>query len=277
MVFQDYALFPHLTVAGNVAFGLRGRPRAAIRATVAALLERVRLSPMGARYPHMLSGGERQRVALARALAPAPRVVLMDEPFSSLDGALRDDVRDEAIALMRETGTTGIVVTHEPDEALRIADRIALVERGRLVECGTPQELYSAPETMAAARLFGHLNELAGRCRNGRIETPLGAFDAGHVRELAACSVCIRPEHLRLTAAPASVTARVLRTTFLDGAAHVLLQVPGIDVPLAVRYVRPARVEPDDVVNVDVQRDGVFVVPSEAVTSRSAPQFYKES
>ena len=133
MVFQDYALFPHLTVAENIAFGLRGRPRAPVASAVRGLLERVPLSRYTSSYPHTLSGGERQRVALARALAPAPRVLLMDEPFSSLDGELRERVRQDTMALLRELHTTTIVVTHDAAEAAQISDRVAVLRAGRLI------------------------------------------------------------------------------------------------------------------------------------------------
>jgi iron(III) transport system ATP-binding protein len=141
MVFQDFALFPHLTVSANVAFGMKGRPRSEIATVVGSLLERVDLTRYAQSYPHILSGGERQRVALARALAAQPRVLLMDEPFSSLDGRLRDQVRQQTLDLLRETATTTIIVTHEPDEALRIADRIVILDKGRLVASGPPEEL----------------------------------------------------------------------------------------------------------------------------------------
>ena len=147
MVFQDYALFPHLTVAANVAFGVTGR-RSEVVGAAQALLDRVDLTRYARSYPHMLSGGERQRVALARALAPRPQMLLMDEPFSSLDGRLRDQVREDTLDLLRESGTTTVIVTHEPDEALRIADRIVILDKGRLVECGTPEALYSRPSTI---------------------------------------------------------------------------------------------------------------------------------
>src|SRR5690606_22628130 len=147
----------------------------------------------GASYPHMLSGGEQQRVALARALAARPRVLLMDEPFSSLDGALRDQVRQQTVALLRETGTTTVMVTHEPREAMRIADRIALLSAGRLLQSGTVDEVYARPTTVFAARLFSDVNEIPGVCVGGCVATPLGSFPAPALPERASARVCIRP------------------------------------------------------------------------------------
>ena len=260
MVFQDYALFPHLSVAANVAFGVTGRRRAEVDAMVQSLLERVDLTRYAKSYPHMLSGGERQRVALARALAPRPQMLLMDEPFSSLDGRLRDQIRQETLDLLRETETTTIIVTHEPDEALRIADRIVILDQGHLVESGTPEELYTRPATIFAARLFGHLNELRGTCQNGCIITPLGSFDASHLAEHAAGSVFIRPHHLRLVQGSSNIRARVIRTTFLGEVDHVLLDVAGLEAPVALRATGRTRLEPDEIVNLDIHRDAVFVI-----------------
>ncbi|HUE89204.1 MAG TPA: ABC transporter ATP-binding protein [Vicinamibacterales bacterium] len=262
MVFQDFALFPHLTVTENVAFGLKGVSKGASAKRVAAMLERVGLTRYARSYPHSLSGGERQRVALARALAPCPRILLMDEPFSSLDGRLRDHVRQETMDLLRETGTTTIVVTHEPDEALRIADRIALLREGTLEQVGSPQELYTKPATMFAARFFSDVNELPGTCRDGRIETPLGTFDAPLSSTMAA-RVCIRPEHLRIASGPTSVPARVVRSEFRGEIDHVVLTVAGISTPVTLRVFGRTSLVPGDAVHLEVPEENVLVVPYE--------------
>jgi iron(III) transport system ATP-binding protein len=148
-MFQDFALFPHLTVAENVAFGLR-MDRAQRQARVDELLERVNLTGFGAKHPHQLSGGEQQRVALARALAPRPRVMLMDEPFSGLDNRLRDGIRDTTLDILKEEGTAVVLVTHEPDEAMRMADEIVLMRAGRMVQKGAPYNVYNTPVDNAA-------------------------------------------------------------------------------------------------------------------------------
>ena len=154
LMFQDFALFPHLSVEKNVAFGLRGD--AALKAArVGELLERVNLAGFGGKHPHELSGGEQQRVALARALAPRPRIMLMDEPFSGLDNRLRDGIRDTTLEVLKDEGAAVLLVTHEPEEALRMADEIALMRDGKIVQRGSPYNIYNAPVDQAAAALAG--------------------------------------------------------------------------------------------------------------------------
>ena len=150
LMFQDFALFPHLSVGENIAFGLPKRSPDRQK-TVDEYLDRLGLSGFSDKYPHMLSGGEQQRVALARALAPKPRVMLMDEPFSGLDNRLRDEVRDEALSILKEEGAAVLLVTHEPDEAMRMADRIALMRAGQIVQIGAPYHLYNNPVDREAA------------------------------------------------------------------------------------------------------------------------------
>lgn len=263
MVFQDYALFPHLTVAANVAFGLRSRSRADVGRTVGTLLDRVGLTHCADRYPHMLSGGERQRVALARALAPNPRVLLMDEPFSSLDDRLRDRVRQETVGLLRDTRTTTIIVTHDPNEAVSVGDRIALLRRGRLLQCGSAEDLYARPTTVFAARFFGDVNELTGTCRGRRVDTPLGSFAAPHLPEHAVAHVCIRPEHLRIVRSPTGIPAEVLTSEFLGEIDRLTLRVAGLAEPVSLRMFGRARLVPGTPVHLEVESSSVIVVPDD--------------
>ena len=197
LMFQDFALFPHLTVAQNVAFGL-GTDRAARQRRVDELLERVNLSGYGPKHPHQLSGGEQQRVALARALAPRPRVMLMDEPFSGLDNRLRDGIRDTTLDVLKEEGTAVVLVTHEPDEAMRMADEIALMRGGRIVQRGAPYNIYNAPVDKAAAAFFSDINVIRGTSRGALTDTPFGAFLTPGFADGAEVEIIIRPQHLKI-------------------------------------------------------------------------------
>lgn len=197
MMFQDFALFPHLTVAANVGFGLAGDKAAKAR-RVGELLERVNLSGFASKHPHQLSGGEQQRVALARALAPRPKVMLMDEPFSGLDNRLRDGIRDTTLEILKEEGTAVVLVTHEPDEAMRMADEIALMRGGRIVQQGAPYNVYNAPVDRAAAAFFSDVNVIRGVSKGALTATPFGDFlTPGHA-DGAAVEIVIRPQHLKI-------------------------------------------------------------------------------
>ena len=195
LIFQDFALFPHLSVAGNIAFGLRGT-NAENWARVDALLERVHLKGYRNAMPHELSGGEQQRVALARAIAPRPRVMLMDEPFSGLDNRLRDGIRDDTLDILKEEQAAVLLVTHEPEEAMRMADEIALMRDGRLVQTGAPYNVYNAPVDKAAAAFFSDVNVVRGTSRGALTETPFGAFLTPGIKDGTAVEIVIRPQHV---------------------------------------------------------------------------------
>ncbi|MFW6092842.1 MAG: ABC transporter ATP-binding protein [Pseudomonadota bacterium] len=198
LVFQDSALFPHLSVLGNVTFGLDRLPRPERERRGREWLDRVHMAEYAQAYPHQLSGGQQQRVALARALAPEPTLMLMDEPFASLDAGLRNRVRDDTLHALKSSGAGTVLVTHDPQEALFMADRIALMRAGRLVQVGTPDELYCRPAEPFVVRFFGDVNEVAGRVRRGRVATPLGPVGARGLAEDTAVTVLIRPEALRV-------------------------------------------------------------------------------
>jgi iron(III) transport system ATP-binding protein len=200
MVFQDYALFPHLSVARNVGYGL---PRGGRDARVAEALELVGLAAHGHRYPHELSGGQQQRVALARALAPEPAVVLLDEPWSNIDPVLRSSMRDELAAILRATGVTVLLVTHEQEEAFSLADRVALMCDGEVVQTGAPEEIYYGPATRWAAEFVGAANVLPGRLAGGLVDTLVGRFPAPNGDEPGDVDVLVRPELLELALDPA--------------------------------------------------------------------------
>lgn len=196
---QEGALFPHLSVAQNVAFGLPRGQRRAAAGIVGHWLEVVGLGGFDRARPHELSGGQQQRVALARALAARPKVLLLDEPFAALDAGLRVRVREDIAAILRDSGTTAVLVTHDQGEALSLADSVALLLDGRLVQAGTPTELYDAPETLAAARFVGAAVEVAGVSRDGAVHTVLGSHPARRPVADGDVVVVLRPEQLRLS------------------------------------------------------------------------------
>ncbi|MGP8121011.1 MAG: ABC transporter ATP-binding protein [Xanthobacteraceae bacterium] len=213
MMFQNYALFPHLSVRDNIAFGLKraGMPAPQVAARVAELLALVRLEGFERRKPEQLSGGQRQRVALARALARRPRILLLDEPMAALDKKLRQSTQGELKELQRRLGTTFIIVTHDQEEAMTVADRIGVMDRGRLVQVGTPRDLYETPASRWIAGFVGDINLIEGRvvARNGRrvtVATAGGAAAlvaetsgsaAGRAAAGEAC-IAVRPEKVRL-------------------------------------------------------------------------------
>jgi iron(III) transport system ATP-binding protein len=241
MVFQDYALFPHLTVAENVGFGL---PRRARATRVGELLEVVGLAELGGRYPHELSGGQQQRVALARALAPSPELVLLDEPWSNVDPFLRESLRTEVVQIVRSLGVTGILVTHDREEALSLADRIALMRDGRIVQEGTAEELYFTPATRWSAEFVGAANLLTGRVERGMVTTALGSFPSNGACGGVDADVLLRPELVELAPDPdgaAEVVAREFRghdvfyRVLLDGVELVSQRPSNEVVPLGSR------------------------------------------
>ena len=198
LMFQDFALFPHLSVAGNVGFGLKTGTKAERRARVEELLERVDLLRFIDGYPHQLSGGEQQRVALARALAPRPKIMLMDEPFSGLDNRLRDDIRDETLGILKEEGTAVLLVTHEPEEAMRMADEIALMRNGKIVQQGAPYNVYTRPIDRAAVSFFSDANVLRAEVSGALAQTPFGRFLAPGVPDGTQVDIVFRPQHVRI-------------------------------------------------------------------------------
>ncbi|MCT4608823.1 MAG: ABC transporter ATP-binding protein [Pelagimonas sp.] len=197
LMFQDFALFPHMTVGENVAFGLttsggQKKERAKF------LLDRVGLGHFMDSYPHHLSGGEQQRVALARALAPKPRLMLMDEPFSGLDNRLRDGIRDETLDLLKDEGASVLLVTHEPEEAMRMADEILLMRRGRIVQQGAPYNIYHAPVDKEAVAFFSDINVIRGVSQGALTDTPFGQFLVPGVDDGSEVEIVFRPQHVSI-------------------------------------------------------------------------------
>ena len=274
LVFQDYALFPHLSVAENIAFGLTALKRGERAQRVSEVLAQVGLSAMAEAYPHMLSGGQQQRVALARAMAVRPRLMLLDEPFSNLDTQLRHEVRDSTLHVLKSSGAAALVVTHDPEEAMFLADRIALMEAGRLAQCGTPAELYFQPANPFVASFFGDINHFLATVTDGQVQTPLGSLDAKGLAEGSSAEVYIRPEGLLLLP-PGSVTGQsdcrgvVEAARFVGRTSIVHLSiVNGASGPYHMHARRPGRFLPDSETSFTVALDPAmaFVFPTRDAT-----------
>jgi sulfate/thiosulfate transport system ATP-binding protein len=241
LVFQHYALFPHMTVAQNVAFGLRVRPwrlrprAAAIKASVDALLKRVELDGFSARYPAQLSGGQRQRVALARALAIEPKLLLLDEPFGALDAQVRANLRRWLREFHRSSGITTLFVTHDQDEALEMADRVVVMNRGRIEQVGTPEQIYRYPATPFASRFIARGQVLSGYLKDKAIHV-LGrswTLDEGRLDPSLALAVHVRPEDIvPVSQQDKGWSARLVSVRHVAGTVRVGLHVSGLDEPI---------------------------------------------
>ncbi|MFJ3305494.1 ABC transporter ATP-binding protein [Streptomyces sp. NPDC086549] len=226
MVFQSYSLFPHLDAVDNVAFGLRMRKvrTAERRSRAAELLELVGLGDKGERFPHQLSGGQQQRIALARALALRPRVLLLDEPLSALDAKVRLTLREEIRRLQQELGITTLFVTHDQEEALSVADRVAVMRAGRLEQCAEPAELYGRPATAFVAEFVGTMSRIPGELKDGIVEVLGQRLPADGEAPNGEVDVLVRPEAVQVRADEEG-TARVVATAFLGAVVRVTVRL----------------------------------------------------
>ncbi len=259
IVFQSYALFPHMTASENVAYPLklRGMARGERRATAMAMLAKVGLAALAGRRPAQLSGGQQQRVALARALVFKPRALLLDEPLSALDAALRLEMRDEIRRLQREHSIATLHVTHDQEEALSLADRVAVMQAGRILQIGTPREIYERPATAAVAGFVGQANLWSGRVSGpAAVATPLGVLvTLGHGRATGdAVAVLVRPERVALGRARDGVntfSGTILRDRYLGANRRFDLGVAGITItgetadfsPIDAVHIPPSAVQ----------------------------------
>ena len=264
LMFQDFALFPHLTLLENAAFGLKALPKEDARRVARSALDRVGLAKYADEYPHILSGGEQQRVALARAIAPRPGVLMMDEPFSGLDTRLRDEMREETLTILKETRATCMLVTHSCEEAMRMGNRIAMMRAGRLLQAGTPEELYHAPANIHAARMFSDLNEIPVVVKNGKADTPFGKCAAKGLANGQNAVACIRQRDVQLLPLGKGRAGRVLTTRFLGDTALLEIGVEGLEEPLFARVREAEAKQQGTDVGVKVNPADILVFSAES-------------
>jgi len=198
LVFQDLSLFPHLNIFQNVVYALHKFDAEKMKERANYLLDCVGMLPFREKYPHMISGGEQQRVAIARALAPNPKLMLMDEPFTSLDNRLRDEIRELTLSLLIEERTSVILVTHDPEEAMKVSDSIALMRGGSIVQKGAPYNVYNKPVDSKAAKFLSNYNKIEGIVNNAQTETPFGLFMTPGLQDGVIAEIIIRPQHLKI-------------------------------------------------------------------------------
>jgi iron(III) transport system ATP-binding protein len=267
LMFQDSALFPHLRVLDNVTFGLDGMPPARREQRAHALLAQLGMAAHAYSHPHMLSGGQQQRVALARALAPEPPLMLLDEPFSGLDARLRDRIRDDTLHALKSTGAGTLLVTHDPEEAMFMADRIALMKDGRILQVGRPIDLYCNPVDPFVVTFFGDVNRVRGVVENGAVHTIAGTVEVPEHADGTPVEVLIRPEAIHLVplgqpgghkSSHVMVSRLLGRTSLIHVCAH---GAGGAEVHLHSRMPGVFLPEENQPVVLQLDRSQVFVFP----------------
>ena len=266
LVFQDYALFPHLSVLDNVIFGLKKFPKAQREAIAKQALAHVSMLHHQDSYPYTLSGGEQQRVALARALAPEPQVLLMDEPFSNLDHRLRDQIRQNTIQLLKQTATTTVIVTHDPEEALQIADQIILMHQGQVIQIGSPKQLYLQPKTLFAARYFSSLNEIPTHIQHQEIHTVFGKIDLPeHANPQDSIVCCFRPHQLHVSQTPSenALPASIVSSSFMGHAQQLRLKLRDHDLTLLAQVNHLQDIQPSEQVYVSVDLNNCYFLAAD--------------
>ena len=233
LMFQDYALFPHLTAIGNILFGLKYMSPQEGYERAMSMLEQVAMIEHATKYPHMLSGGQQQRIALARALAPEPKLLLLDEPFSGLDMDMRLRIREQTLRVLKDSGVATLMVTHDAEEAMFMADRIKVMGLdGRILQAGRPHEIFYHPRHEFVANLFGKINRLEGSVNDGFIETPFGKIPGLGFEDGERVGVFIRPEGIQLSDDNGGVEAKVISTHLLGHDSLMRIQLQNSDEPL---------------------------------------------
>ena len=270
LMFQDYALFPHLSVAKNITFGL-DNGTAQDQSWLGEAIERMGLTPHLDSYPHTLSGGQQQRVALMRALAPSPRVILLDEPFSGLDASLRVQIREETRTLLRDLNMATLMVTHDPEEAMSMADRILVMREGRIVQSGDPFETYMHPVDAYVAKMFGPVNRLRGVVADAQVETPLATFEAAGLPDGTPVDILIRPEGLSVIPAgpcqPGEADGEVISARLLGRSSRLRVAVryaDGAKIPLEAWIPGVMLPTPGAAVNIEIDAWQAMVFASGA-------------
>ncbi len=276
LMFQDYALFPHLSIIDNVTFGLLGMAAGKARARALDVLDQVGMTSDAQKYPHMLSGGQQQRVALARALAPEPKLLLLDEPFSGLDTNMRQTIREETLSLLKQSGVATLMVPHDPEEAMFMADRIKIIgSNGRILQAGRPHEIYYHPAHEFVAKLFGMMNRFEGVVSQGRVVTPLGSV-ATELPNGTTAQVLIRPEGIILenNASGAGSTVEVTSSHLLghDNIVRACLgEGDGEDLYVRVHHTFEAELKSNFSARIDHEYAFVFALGDELGGSPTGP------
>lgn len=277
LVFQDYALFPHLTVFDNIKFGLTHLNKQEQLQITQNALKHVSLAHHADKYPHMLSGGEQQRVALARALAPKPDVLLMDEPFSNLDRRLRDRIRQDTIQILRQLATTTVIVTHDPEEALQIADHIILMHEGNIIQAGTPKALYNTPNCLFSAEYFSTLNQIPCQLKNNMLHSHCGHFQF-KVNDSAVSQIhlvqqdylyCFRPYHVSLELEKNElyhVDATVMSQAYLGHQQSIQLKIKNTDYLIHAQIAFNEQLAIGQQVFIHIQTQQSFIYPNTSTT-----------
>ncbi len=257
MVFQSYALFPNMNVAENIAYGLRvrGMPNVEKQARVDEMLAMMHLEPFAARAIDQLSGGQRQRVALARALAVRPRVLLLDEPLTALDAKLRESLRAEIDRLLRRLNITAVYVTHDQSEAMALGDRIAVMEKGRIAQIGTPRDIYYRPATRFVADFIGTMNRVRGEVEGENLRLPSGSLRVG---PRVASEILFRPEDVKVVApADAHLQVKIVSAFFLGDHTRLILDV-GADQTITAETVERHPFTPGDIAHIAIDADAML-------------------
>ena len=263
LVFQSYALFPHMTIGQNIRFGLN-EAESETRQRVTDLLQEMDLVNMEDKFPHELSGGQQQRVALARALAPSPRLILLDEPYSGLDSRLRERVRDKMLHVLRQTGTAALMVTHDAEEAMFMSDKIIVLREGKIMQQGRPIDLYCRPENAFVAEFFGEVNHVPARGRNGQAESILGAFACAGIKDDQPAVILIRHEGLQVSLEETGFKAQVMESHLLGRYSLLHLNLSedmgyAHDLHLHARIPGLNSIAEGEIVNIDIDPTQIFV------------------